>query len=359
MNMLDQMKYYLSIIAIFKNEKPILEEWIEHYLSEGVDHFYLIDNDSTDNYQIITDRYVKNNLVEINLDSRPHMQEAHYNTYYLEKVKKESDWVMIVDLDEFIYGRKQAKTIKDYLKTLADNVAQVYVPWKLFGSNGHLIQPNNCVDAFTMRTKYDHVKTNGMCDSEKILTKTIVRTHSLTKITIHYSVVNKKDKVEIISNGQLVNSSQFQPITEEILQQSMLHCNHYPIQSFEWFRQIKMSRGSASSVKNDKVRTIDYYNSFDAHSNQIVDDELFIKRNKLKIYYGLGPDHYLDVTHIVHQHFMNASGDRIIIDDDIIFNHYFTDPSPFMVKYLIIRQNHKLVIYPENKHGQIIINLSK
>ena len=43
-------KYNLSLIAIFKNESHILKEWIEHYINEGVDKFYLIDNGSTDNY---------------------------------------------------------------------------------------------------------------------------------------------------------------------------------------------------------------------------------------------------------------------------------------------------------------------
>ena len=44
-----KQEYYLSIVAIFKNESWILKEWIEHYLNQGVDHFFLIDNGSTDN----------------------------------------------------------------------------------------------------------------------------------------------------------------------------------------------------------------------------------------------------------------------------------------------------------------------
>ena len=31
---------------MFKNESMIITEWIEHYLREGIDHFYLIDNGS-------------------------------------------------------------------------------------------------------------------------------------------------------------------------------------------------------------------------------------------------------------------------------------------------------------------------
>ena len=35
--------HYLSVLAIFKNEGHIINEWLNHYLLEGVDHFYLID----------------------------------------------------------------------------------------------------------------------------------------------------------------------------------------------------------------------------------------------------------------------------------------------------------------------------
>ena len=37
--------YLLSVLCMFKNESTIIKEWFEHYISEGIDHFYLIDND--------------------------------------------------------------------------------------------------------------------------------------------------------------------------------------------------------------------------------------------------------------------------------------------------------------------------
>jgi len=43
--------FKLSVLAMFKNEGMIIEEWFKHYLDEGVEHFYLIDNGSTDDYE--------------------------------------------------------------------------------------------------------------------------------------------------------------------------------------------------------------------------------------------------------------------------------------------------------------------
>lgn len=352
------MKYFLTIVAIFKNEEDSIGEWINHYLMEGVDHFYLINNGSTDNYQRVTDRYVSRNIVEINTDHGIHMQEKHYNTYYLNRVKSESEWVMVVDLDELIYSRDKFRKISDYLRSLPDNVAQVYVPWKLFGSNGHVKQPSNCIDNFTMRTKYNHIKTNGMIDNENMLTKTLSRTKYLTRMSIHYSItspiVAQSPIVEITSDGKICGPNQKQSLTsknisEEILKSSMLHCNHYPIQSFEWFKKIKMSRGSACSANNDKVRTQEYYNSFDSHSNQMADIELMIKRNKLRVYYG-----EIDVTPDIFQFYVKKEN-KIIIEEGVVLNNYFGDPQPHVVKYLIIKQNNSLCVYPEDKHGKIII----
>jgi Glycosyl transferase family 2 len=50
----------VCILAIFKNEADGLEEWLQHYLDLGVSHFYLIDNDSTDNFMPIIEKYKKN-----------------------------------------------------------------------------------------------------------------------------------------------------------------------------------------------------------------------------------------------------------------------------------------------------------
>ena len=45
--------HFVSVLAIFKNEGMNIKEWIEHYIWQGIEHFYLINNDSTDNYKKI------------------------------------------------------------------------------------------------------------------------------------------------------------------------------------------------------------------------------------------------------------------------------------------------------------------
>jgi hypothetical protein len=45
------------VCSVFKNESHILEEWINHYLLHGVDHFYLVNDFSTDNFLSIIEKY--------------------------------------------------------------------------------------------------------------------------------------------------------------------------------------------------------------------------------------------------------------------------------------------------------------
>ena len=46
------------LITMFKNERHIINEWLDHHISVGFDHIYLIDNMSSDNY-IIDDKFKK------------------------------------------------------------------------------------------------------------------------------------------------------------------------------------------------------------------------------------------------------------------------------------------------------------
>ena len=60
----------VCIVAIFKNESHILKEWMEHYISQGIDKFFLIDHNSTDNYFHILQPYINSGMVELFLETQ-------------------------------------------------------------------------------------------------------------------------------------------------------------------------------------------------------------------------------------------------------------------------------------------------
>ena len=90
--------------------------------------------------------------------------------------------------------------------TLGDRVIQVYVPWKRGSNNPSPEQPITCIDSFIRRTQYNHVKTNGIINSELMFVKTLSRTRSLIQIGIHYSFHDRAhDSQEITSDGLPIN----------------------------------------------------------------------------------------------------------------------------------------------------------
>ena len=48
----------LAVVAIAKNEGDYIEEWINFYVKQGVSHFFIYDNDSTDNMHEVLKPYV-------------------------------------------------------------------------------------------------------------------------------------------------------------------------------------------------------------------------------------------------------------------------------------------------------------
>jgi len=266
----------LCLVAIFKNESHILDEFITHYIKQGVDHFFFIDNGSTDNYQNILSKF--NNITLAKDPSRP-FQVQHYNNYFLNKCRK-YDWVIVCDLDEFIYARLQFKTIKEYLHSLPPGISQVFIPWKLFGSSGlntmDKKQPDNVIKHFTKRIDYNKNNNFQGVIVEKhhkfSLSKCIVRTIYLKNFMIHSHNTTNQNYIGADNKKYIHANKKFYKIDENILSNSFLHLNHYAIQSLEWFMRIKATRGACDCPTN--VRNEQYYKNFDNSCSDIDDFEL-------------------------------------------------------------------------------------
>ena len=59
--------------------------------------------------------------MDLVIDSEKHAQVKLYNKYFLNKIKMDN-WVIVCDLDEFIYSRNDYNRIIDYLNTVPENI---------------------------------------------------------------------------------------------------------------------------------------------------------------------------------------------------------------------------------------------
>jgi cellulose synthase/poly-beta-1,6-N-acetylglucosamine synthase-like glycosyltransferase len=231
--------YTLSLLVICKNESMVIEEFIEHYLSEGVQHIYIIDNGSTDDTKDKIKKYSK--YITYYYKPESHKQTDHYNNVY-NQIKHKTKWLIVADVDEYIYNTSKNQTIYDYISTLDKNkIAAVRLNWKMFGSSGYINHPESIRKSFIWRQNDLHQNT-----------KEIINT-SLTKSLI-------------------IHTHEYKPNVEIIQNPSELQLNHYAIMSEEYFRKIKMTRGDASSGSVDNIRDMNYFNSYDF--KEIMDEEL-------------------------------------------------------------------------------------
>lgn len=220
----EDSKYELSVLAIVKNEDMILEEWFDHHLWQGVQHFYVIDNDSTDGTKQIIQKYVDSGLATYYFRTEKGVQTKHYNEIYHERARGESKWIAVIDADEFMYAREKGRTVRDYVSELNyDEVGGARLQFKMFGSSDHVEQPAKVRESFLWRQKY--VPTDTCCPW-----KMIVNTAATTDLDIHNHTISK-------------------PIVKDY---DKIVINHYQILSREYFEKVKMSRGSADHVGNPR-----------------------------------------------------------------------------------------------------------
>jgi lipopolysaccharide biosynthesis glycosyltransferase len=153
-------KKYLSIFCMFRDSAPFLKEWIEYHLLIGVEHFYLYNNYSTDNYQEVLEPYVKQGLVDvidwpfepkykINFTTPPgapsplggFAQKHAINDCLFYRAKGQTKWLAIIDSDEFIVP-KNTNDMKIFLKDY-EHYGGLVVSWKVFGtSNVKTVEKN-------------------------------------------------------------------------------------------------------------------------------------------------------------------------------------------------------------------------
>ena len=116
---MNNKKYTLGILTYFKNERSVLNEWLTHYKKWGVDHVWLIDNGSQDEYNI--SNFIESGFVTIFQEQKKGQQES-YNKY-LPNIKQQVKWLCVFDADEFLYSKK-SNNLKTILEEHIDERTQ-------------------------------------------------------------------------------------------------------------------------------------------------------------------------------------------------------------------------------------------
>ena len=231
-------KYFLGVLTYFKNERSSIYEWILHYKKWGVDHIWMIDNGSKDNYNI--DQFIKEGFVTVYKE--PNLSQQNSYNKYVTEIKKEVKWLGVFDMDEFLYSKE-----KDNLKQVISNINKDN---KIISIQMTIFFPST----FESKESIIEMNIQRKCFDSNKHPKCLFNLDLINRVSIHGFGVNKK--LHLTAD------------------KTLLCINHYRYGSFEYLYGIKEGRGGG--VHKDK-----YKNNYDSKNMTLIKslDENFLSND--------------------------------------------------------------------------------
>lgn len=231
-------------------EEPYVTEFVEYYLSQGVDHIYIVDDDSPkETYRdVATNPRVSIQYGKLFDDThtwddwRIHQLDVCKETY--SRIRAEYDWMIFVDMDEYITTRKHVThTIRDELETTFADCDCVKVPWVIMSCNSIKDNPTSLLKENIYRWNHDLRHENAVCTNLKfrcrydtIEVKCIFKPAKFESLTCHYPLGANDAQVRCVDsvyNKPSAVDPYYQNLREADINVGYLLCYHYRIVSIE------------------------------------------------------------------------------------------------------------------------------
>lgn len=191
-------KYTISIMTIFKSEQDYMEEWLDHHIAQGFEQIYLYCNDPNIHlYPYLAEpkyiTYIKLiNWIDKKNNGMDTIQRQAY-THCVQNYSYQTQFLMMLDLDEFIVPIRTYSTVSDYISSLKsewDSICAFKIQRYDFGSGGHKTKPLGSV----MESYKFHEK---VCSSFKTLANTnyIDKSIKFWKVHDFNFIPNKSGKI--------------------------------------------------------------------------------------------------------------------------------------------------------------------
>lgn len=126
------------IVGCMKNEGPYIVEWVAYHRAIGIDNFLIYTNDCDDGTSEILDRLQALGVLQHRNNDEwkgNSPQQAALNKSLKEPLVINADWLIHIDVDEFMNIRTGNGTLPDLFARIPDATA-VAMTWRLFGNGG-------------------------------------------------------------------------------------------------------------------------------------------------------------------------------------------------------------------------------
>lgn len=239
----------LSIVGIFRDESPYLDEWIKFHLGAGVDHFYLYNNFSEDDFVNVLRPYIQGGVVTL-YDWPVKVGQLPAYRHCVKRHALDTRWMAFIDVDEFLFS-PDCRNLNSVMEEYA-GLPAIMVHSPFFGSAGHATRPAvPTTRAFVRRAPLSRLSAKTIANPRWIYS--IRNVHSFKYWA---GVATDTDKV---------------PYSPQRVRLDKLRLNHYWSRSLEDLA-IKIARGDASTPQK---RDPEWHYNFESELNSEVDTSIF------------------------------------------------------------------------------------
>lgn len=240
----------ITAVLCVKNEAAFLLEWLAHHRAVGITDFLVLSNDCTDGTDRMLDRLEAMGWLTHLPNPGPHPEGPQWAA--LKRADKHplvrgADWVLPLDVDEFVNVHVGDRTIPALLAALPQATA-ITLTWRLFGNAGIM----EYVDAPVTETFIKAAPTVLLWPWRAAMFKTLVKNDgSYAKMGVHRPrspVAERMAKQswfdgsgralpEAFRTGRI-----FSPFGRD--NHALVQLNHYPLGAMESYL-LKCDRGRA------------------------------------------------------------------------------------------------------------------
>lgn len=252
----------LAVLTV-RNEGAFLLEWLAHHRATGFTDFLVFSNNCQDGTDDMLDQLAEMGWLTHHRNDGPYdargIQFTALNAAKKLDIVREADWILPLDVDEFVNIHSGNKTLPALLEALPDATA-ITLTWRLFGNDDQV----RYVDQPITQTFTKAAPLEMPWPWRSAMFKTLYRNDgAYKKLGVHRPLDPDPDRIDdaVWYDGEgRVLDNQFK--TRRIFSNygrsnhALVQLNHYALGSMESF-VLKADRGRA--VHSDHMLDLDYW----------------------------------------------------------------------------------------------------
>jgi hypothetical protein len=248
----------IVLITAMKNEGPFLLEWIAYHRAIGVTDIIVFTNDCTDGTDTFLDLLATFGIVEHYPNPFREMklkpQHAGFRTAEQLETVKNADWLMTLDVDEFINVHVGDGHLQDLFAAVGQ-ANMISCTWRLFGNS----DLDSFDDDFLLRQFTRCAAENASRPHQAWGFKTLYQNNGIfRKLGVHRPKGLKGSAVSYLNwvngSGQEMPKKEFRSgwrSNTETVGYDLVSLNHYAVRSTQSFL-VKRDRGRVNHVERDQ-----------------------------------------------------------------------------------------------------------